>query len=440
MNERINVTIPENHYVGINLQRQSKDDVPLAFMTPDGTDAAARKRKESVGKWCGEGGYYHTPEKNAAGDEVFDERGCRRQVRVDNVEGVQYSLKSHMNVLNDGFKIANSIKRDSRWGSGNVVWRIEDPRGFELEISSVNMLAVMKYCKIDEGTIKTKCIWGREGSENVLLPENSNPYQDALRGSELKSKKVKPSDLNIGDIVVMKDNAELIYYGAVFFTVVEHEHQGYLRRGESVAVPHKLTQTTKRHIFCDAEGGIYLQAVASPHVSEVKGNIGISDDMALKTINATYIHLNTKNPVDIVFASRGKPKPEEFKFGFRDINFNDYPNGFIDDRLYNIKMMTVEGQLATGYMAAGIVGQVPKYSSAKSGSSSVDSVQIDLTAGSFSIKVENDRSTNRYHYGSYEQRKMTYEDAKKLKWCQMTVIYMGDEYSMMGTFKPKKES
>ena len=50
------IHIPETHYVGINLERNSKDEVPLGFLTPGGTDSAAKKRQSTVDQWCGKNG------------------------------------------------------------------------------------------------------------------------------------------------------------------------------------------------------------------------------------------------------------------------------------------------------------------------------------------------------------------------------------------------
>lgn len=60
------------------------------------------------------------------------------------------------NTPSEGFRIQKSVSRSS---TSNKVWRILDPRGFELEISSANMEDIMHGGVIDRGLIIGKCVW-----------------------------------------------------------------------------------------------------------------------------------------------------------------------------------------------------------------------------------------------------------------------------------------
>lgn len=55
-----------------------------------------------------------------------------------------------------GFKITNSINRSR---TSNKLWRITDPRGFQLEITTANMEDIISGGVIDRGLIIGKCIW-----------------------------------------------------------------------------------------------------------------------------------------------------------------------------------------------------------------------------------------------------------------------------------------
>jgi hypothetical protein len=87
------------------------------------------------------------------------------------------------------------------WNSGNTVWRIADPRGFELEISSANFARIVDCTTLDKGAIAARCVWGRCGSENILLPESSDVFIEAQKETVRRSTTVKVGELAPGDVV-----------------------------------------------------------------------------------------------------------------------------------------------------------------------------------------------------------------------------------------------
>lgn len=57
----------------------------------------------------------------------------------------------------DGFKIQKFV---SRYSTSNKLWRILDPRGFELEISTASLEEIIANSDIEKGgIIKSKCVW-----------------------------------------------------------------------------------------------------------------------------------------------------------------------------------------------------------------------------------------------------------------------------------------
>jgi hypothetical protein len=56
MSDNKAIKFPAKHYIGFQA-RPSVDELPLAFMTPDGTDKAAEKRKATVDAWAKGYGY-----------------------------------------------------------------------------------------------------------------------------------------------------------------------------------------------------------------------------------------------------------------------------------------------------------------------------------------------------------------------------------------------
>lgn len=188
-------------YVGI---QSALSGVPLGFATPYEENAAGRKRQETVNKWVGEYSY----------DYVNHVR-VKRELTVKIIE----------NTPAPGFKITDDVKR-VYWGGGNVVWRVEDPRGFELEIQSNNLMAMIQSCGIEEGgLIPGNCVWGRSGGDNILLHETSDEYKDAVKAAEtLKApKQVGKASRQIGALYRRVDGSLGIYLGKVHMTSIGYD-------------------------------------------------------------------------------------------------------------------------------------------------------------------------------------------------------------------------
>lgn len=185
------ISLPENLYVG-RLKRDNENI--LGFMVPDGTDRAAQKRKESVDSWAGGRSWKN---KDAPLLEPL-------------------LLK---NTAMKGFKLTDTIRRCGYNGSGNVLWRVLDPRDFEIEISSDNLAGILDSVGVlAGGAIPGDCIWGREGSRNVLLPLTSEPYRLAAQ-VDAKPVKEKPANLKIGHVYETTQMGPLLYLGKTEVTL-----------------------------------------------------------------------------------------------------------------------------------------------------------------------------------------------------------------------------
>jgi hypothetical protein len=170
----------------------------LGFATPYEENAAGRKRQETVNSWASGYGEY---------------------VNGKHVPGVP-KTSVMANEPRAGFKITDDIKR-VYWGGGNVVWRVLDPVGFELEIQSRNLMAIIQSCGINEGgEIPGRCVWGRSGGDNILLHESSDEYKDAVKAAEtLKApKQVGKNARRVGGIYRRVDGSPAIFIGKVHVT------------------------------------------------------------------------------------------------------------------------------------------------------------------------------------------------------------------------------
>ena len=229
--------LPDQWYVGF--ANRQVDDAPLGFMTPEGTDSAALKRKATVDSW----------------------RGKDTEPRVIT------------NKLLTGFKLADSVRRYSSWGSGNVKWRITDPRGFELEISSPNLMQILNCSTIEQGEIQDACIWGREGADNILIPVSSQLYKNAVLDTKRQTMKVSLRDINPGNTVILQDGTRCIYLGAWFPVNIDKSYYGH--RHNSIMMRPEVSDK-KRHFFL-SENKKVVNVIASPKVAEM------DDDSTLTT-------------------------------------------------------------------------------------------------------------------------------------------------------------
>lgn len=130
----------DKYFVGIR-----KDG--LGFATPDGTDAAAEKRKQTVKNWVG--------------------------MRTgSNLEG-ENTIQTFDNKPIKGFSIGKCV---SRWSTSNKLFRIYDPRGFELEISSANLAYLIASTTMVNGDIEEELVWARDGGNNYLCLTTHDDY------------------------------------------------------------------------------------------------------------------------------------------------------------------------------------------------------------------------------------------------------------------------
>jgi hypothetical protein len=229
------IKFPTNHYIGFQT-RPAQDGLPLGFMTPDGTDDAAKKRKATVDSWAK--GYGYSARNEGA-----------------------LPAKTLENKPMNGFKLGRSLRHGGGgWGQGNVKWRIEDPRGFELEITSPNLAQILACTTVENGEILEQCMWARLKSDNVLVPVSSEVYKAAQANTERLSKTASMADINLGDYAVLHNGTEGTYLGAYF--VGSH---GFGRYGGTSNVSF---EDKKKHLFLQEDGSIYI--VASPKLSEIK--------------------------------------------------------------------------------------------------------------------------------------------------------------------------
>jgi hypothetical protein len=185
--------------------------VKLAFVTPYENNAAGQKRIDTVERWAVTSGHW-VPKADGSGQEYI------REPKADEFKSVIID-----NIPTAGFKLAEDIRRTG-WNGGNVVWRIESPLGWEFEISSSNLARIITDCGIAAGgEILGRCIFGRMGKDNILIPEGSDLWAKSVKDAETleaRSKTVSTNDVVVGSICTMKNGDSMTYMGRFYVTML----------------------------------------------------------------------------------------------------------------------------------------------------------------------------------------------------------------------------
>lgn len=184
--------IPEKVYVKFDRRKRDDEELLLGFMTPfDENDSQFKDRKYTVDRWS-------------------SHRGKEKSL-LDKQAWVGY------NEPMKGFEILHTV---SRYRTSNKVWRIKDPRGFELEISSWNLSQMLGHVTIEKGVIQNECVWCRNSKgDNWLIPTDCDEYQEAKEYTEVRNTRISLRDVNRGDIVTLHDGRDVKYLGGFYYPI-----------------------------------------------------------------------------------------------------------------------------------------------------------------------------------------------------------------------------
>lgn len=256
MMSKINIKIPSKHYVGMVKRKDGK--IPLAFATPYGEDSAAQKRIETVDEWV---------KSNArwSGNTAFPGTV---------IENIPLS----------GFRLTSDIRSSSYGGLDK--WRIEDPRGFELEISSGNLARLLSVGMIDRGEITDQCVWGRDGANNVLISVNTEEYKSAVENTKVAGLKTDWRTAKPGNTVLLQNNFRGVWLGRMY-PMIRHR----TKIDASVGTSDIASSDKSLHVIfvnTPTENGKYtrqIHLIANPKLASIEDDSSISEAEAEKLAN-----------------------------------------------------------------------------------------------------------------------------------------------------------
>lgn len=276
-----NIKIPAKHYVG--MVRRGEGKLPLAFITPSGEDAASLKRIATVDSWVSSNGRY----------------GGNKPLPSMTIDNVPLS----------GFKLTSDIRSSSYGGLDK--WRVEDPRGFELEITSGNLARLLSVGMIDRGEINDQCVWGRDGSNNILISVNTDEYKAAVENTKVAGLTAEWKNAKPGNTVLLQNNIRGIWLGRMH-PLFNNRDREQAAIGNNELVPSDkslhviLVNEPVKHSECTRQ----LMLVSSPKLAAIEDTTSITEAEAEKQTNdllgdrRCYVVTNTyKSVIALTFGS-----------------------------------------------------------------------------------------------------------------------------------------
>jgi hypothetical protein len=215
-------------------------------MVPEGTDAQARKN--SARNWANIG------------------KGEGRHVSNDPQQG---------------FEIESVAKRWSR-ESNRELFRVKDPRGFVLEISPSNFLKILNDTVVDHGKIKGKLAWVRHGSDNLLLPADSEDYSTALKETEVRQNDLSMGDIELGWTVRFQRGMSGQYLGR--WDIVKRIRRRH-KNLKSVTELGVEVNTNRKYVFHDKESDTLI-VHGSPTPGYVEDREALTYEEAAERVNS----------------------------------------------------------------------------------------------------------------------------------------------------------
>lgn len=183
-------------YVGFQRDRYNTDENPrlLGFAVPYDKTKASEKRQSTVNNW----------RQKDINPRIIENKPTR------------------------GFKLLQVV---SRYSTSNKLFRVLDPRGFELEISSDNLLDIALASTIVKGEIIEECVWASSHNGAYLMPSSDERYSFYVNKKQTGDK-VKMAEGNY--YVSVRNMVSVFRYEGIYHhTYLDIDHvatEGDMRR------------------------------------------------------------------------------------------------------------------------------------------------------------------------------------------------------------------
>lgn len=235
-------------------------------------------------------------------------------------------------------KPAGGVEHSYGWNARKSYCRVYDPRGFEIEITTENLLYLLANNNYNKDTgFEGSYVYGFDGTELVLIPTNSNDYIEIKEYNDkvIANNGIKAKDLVIGNTYLSKSGDKLIYMG--YFDTYRLASK-YSLNGKSVIAkkdseipnntPYTLTYILdkKKYWFCNAN---YITENSINRVG-FSQYVSIANNKFVKCIDNTkhplFDTLNEKMKENPYYSPEDRSKDEYVSISFEDFckKLDDY--------------------------------------------------------------------------------------------------------------------
>jgi hypothetical protein len=305
-----NIVVPAELYVGYS-KRHGTEAEYLGFATYKEDNAAFRKRQGTVLSWS------NAKDKTA---DTFD------------------------NKPREGYRMSKNVTHGGGWNDTTTWWRVVDPRGFEIEISSGNVAKLFQYTDILKGEIQGECVYGWDkgnGSKIVLLPVNSEIYIDSQKSTERHyAKSLNIKDLELGDWVDLKNGTKGTFMGKINYAYKNVDTRHY--REKTFDNVYCQVKFASAYVIIEEDSGA-LYFVMTPKVINAKdGKTKYTKERVVDILNGKLkkkvaIHEagSSGNPGKIVYFTHENPEEVEQKYVYKKLTVDDLRKTLAERRQYD---------------------------------------------------------------------------------------------------------
>ncbi len=201
----------------------------------------------------------------------FDEKGkIRKEKSWTSWRDKKIEPQEFDNAPIDGFTLNKDVKRYSgEWFSSHrTMIRVHDPRGFEFEVTTENLIGILMHTDCLRRGLIGKFVYAWAGPELVLLPTNSEEYQKSAKYTIGLSKKVSAKDIVPGISYKTKREGDVIYMGRLNW---------YEYKGKRYYNASGLRKEEKSHVFTKDDGKNFFKKPSIEFLAEANNDQPVSN-------------------------------------------------------------------------------------------------------------------------------------------------------------------
>lgn len=214
----------------------------------------------------------------------YDTKGqLRKQKSWESWRNKKIDPQEFNNDPTEGFVINKNVggaRHSYGWNARNEYVRIFDPRGFEFEISTANLLFILQESNSIKGKgLEGEFVYSWDGTEIVLLPVCCQEYKACTNFTVLQSKKFSFKDLEIGCTYQNKREEKLVYLGR--FKYYSAPNLDYYNRGI-------YSRNGKmKHVFLEQGKQVTHSGYSSPRLNVIFDPTNIAFKLEQDKINVS---------------------------------------------------------------------------------------------------------------------------------------------------------